>query len=204
MGIVAIFLILVVVFTITLMSSSDPSSRPAISANDLFGVHDLVMVGYAAVFMTPHAAGTASVQSATLNLTEHLDTLHPVAECRAALLAAKTEGSSPLDTVVAAGRTAWGCLPGNFSEGDFTNPFTAAAVTDSALAMLAKFPTLNPPKVNELSTCAGSLWQRTCSYWSSIHTMALRAEQAAAPQLTKSFLPLLVATAAGGITQCRG
>lgn len=184
-------------------TSSSSDSLLTITPNDLHAIHDLILVGYAAVFMRVQTVGVGEVHQAVHNLTRALPTLHPYQNCRALLAQeAMSPAATPLAEVAASSGIAWSCLPAAFTENDFTRPFTPAAVTNPQLAKQARNPGVKVTASAKLGACAASHWPRTCSYWSSIHSMALRAELLRVSG--SAFLSMMVTVVASGATQCRG
>lgn len=110
----------------------------------------------------------------------------------------------------------WSCLPAKFTKDDFENPFTVDHIDNVKLMSSSIRPKLLRRSV--VRACKDSSWDRTCSYWVSFHSLALRAERMItnampSPMLSsrqrdakvfESFIPLLVTTIFGGLTQCRG
>jgi len=99
--------------------------------------------------------------------------------------------------IVAAAKASWECLPGNFTEASFDTPYTEAAIDSAGYAFRAKMPKV----LQRLGACEGSQWPRTCSYWSSMHTLAHRADLL---KLGSQFLEAIVPVLAGGATLCGG
>eukprot|EP00658_Telonema_sp_P-2_P079220 TRINITY_DN7599_c0_g1_i2.p1 TRINITY_DN7599_c0_g1~~TRINITY_DN7599_c0_g1_i2.p1 ORF type:complete len:228 (+),score=60.95 TRINITY_DN7599_c0_g1_i2:242-925(+) len=188
----------VVVVLASRLSGDDGSA--AIMANDLWGLHDLLLVGFSAVFEANSTGGKSAIQQAALNLTQMLPTLHPVGKCRTALSAIianrELEGESLVAEMALA---SWECLPHQYTEGDFSATFSPECVSNVSLAKQAKNPKVLPPANAQLSSCRHSGWDRTCSYWSAIHTLALQAEANSV-----ELLPVLVMVLWGGVTQCSG
>jgi len=178
----------------------EPNNALLIQPNDLWGMHDLLMVGYAAVFETPDTEGHNIIQQSAITLAQLLPALHPYAPCRNQLASHTGQGS---ELVVRQAKTSWQCLPHTFTTSDFKDSMTFdAECLDSPLkARTAKFPVISSPAArNALSSCKYSKWDRTCSYWSTIHSLTLRAEALSSP----NFLQLLVTILWGGVTQCAG
>mmetsp|Transcript_53080 Transcript_53080/g.124351 ORF Transcript_53080/g.124351 Transcript_53080/m.124351 type:complete len:294 (+) Transcript_53080:73-954(+) len=176
------------------------------SPNDLWAVHDLLLVGSAAVFMKEGSDGKKLVQDAPYELAKLLPAIHPISHCRSQF--AKVLGSSPgkvaearpsQENLVQLANTAMKCLPGKFVPSDFTSFFDEAALTDADLAYEARMPELKNPQ--RLGVCAASKWPRTCSYWVAMHAMAYRADLLdLSQQMVSSLVPIL----AGGATMCGG
>jgi len=178
-------------------STSNPA--PLIQPNDLYALHDLLLVGYAAVFVKVDSAATQQVQDMAVDLTALLPVVHPWAPCRAAFTQLEPL-ADPADTIARAARVAWDCLPHEFKSTDFSATFDRQCITDVALAKSAKNPKVLPAARSSLSTCEASKWDRTCSYWSVIHSTALWAESSSQPLVLKLLIVLLWS----GATQCSG
>mmetsp|Transcript_55163 Transcript_55163/g.131454 ORF Transcript_55163/g.131454 Transcript_55163/m.131454 type:complete len:303 (-) Transcript_55163:622-1530(-) len=174
--------------------------------NDLWAIHDLLLVGDTAVFMKDASAGKTQVKEAALDLAGLLPALHPFAPCRAQL--AKVLGTSAGQVVqdrpgqeklLEAAKVSLKCLPGKFSPKDFKSFFTEEAMKDAALAYDDRMP--EPLKVNSLGVCAASGWPRTCSYWVALHAMGYRADMLG---LSQKLMGAVVPIMAGGATMCGG
>jgi hypothetical protein len=187
--------------------------------DDLWAIHDLLLAGYTAPFMK-EGPGKEEVRQSAQNLAKLLPQIHPHEPCRAQIGSALegqaadrmrrgTAGwadNAALEElaeresragVVAAAQASWACLPGNFTEASFDNPFTEEAIDKWD----AQFATRMPSVRQKLGACEGSKWPRTCSYWSSMHTMAHRADQLGlGGQLLGAVIPVLAA----GATMCGG
>jgi hypothetical protein len=187
------------------MAPRDSRSRSIthlIEANDLYALHDLVLVGYTAVFMKAGSEGQQHVRNSALNLTQALPVLHPYSACRSSLAALDPSSTTrKVDAVAAVADRSWTCLPGRFKPADFNVVFSKDAFDNPTLQNAARNPILNDPSV--LGACAASRWMRTCSYWSVIHSIALRSESVLLSRDSVLLLQLLI-TIAGGVTQCRG
>jgi len=173
--------------------------------NDLHGLHDLLLVGYAGVFvrdLAPGRVAATAVQAAALELVELLPALHPVPGCRVAIAEATARvAGQPLMQVTAAASAAWSCLPARFSAKDFSATFTADAIKHRTLQAAAKNPRLLPGARAQLGACKESSWDRTCSYWSVLHVLAARAEMSG---IGSRFLIAYITAIAGGATMCKG
>merc|ERR1712113_1240915 len=89
-----------------------PSLVQEIIPNDLWGIHDILYVGFSAVFMEPGSKGKAEVQKRAVDLTNLLPFLPPHEPCRASLKVALSNVSLPAkERIRAAGSAAWSCLP---------------------------------------------------------------------------------------------
>jgi len=186
-------------------------SGPAdITPNDLWAIHDLLLVGYDGYFMKKDSPGHAEAQEAAAELARLLPHLHPHLPCREMLTTAMARyppvprGPSeayllPQPAIVEAAEAAWRCLPAAFTVASFTASFSLAALQDDQQAQQAKDPNLRDHSV--LGACLLSKWPRTCSYWASIHGMALRAD---ALGLGAPFLRAIVPILASGATMCGG
>lgn len=173
-------------------------SAPA-NANDLWGIHDLLLMGYRAPFMKPGSAGLQEVQASAVELAGLLPQVHPHAPCRQRIHEAVAAAAGEA-RVVQAAQAAWDCLPAQFTPASFDIAFTAEGLdSNPGLAGDARNPKVLNPAV--LGACAGTLWHRTCSYWVSLHAMAYRAD---ALQLGPTFLHHALTVLAGGATMCGG
>mmetsp|Transcript_24968 Transcript_24968/g.45878 ORF Transcript_24968/g.45878 Transcript_24968/m.45878 type:complete len:293 (-) Transcript_24968:86-964(-) len=176
------------------------------SPNDLWAIHDLLLVGSAAVFMKDGSDGKRTVEDASYELAKLLPALHPISNCRNQF--AKVLGSVPgkvaeerpsQEKLVKLANTAMKCLPAKFVPSDFISFFDEAAMTDTEKAYDARMPELVNPQ--RLGVCAASKWPRTCSYWVAMHAMAYRADMLGLSQrLLSSVVPIF----AGGATMCGG
>lgn len=203
--------------TMTIMGGEERGSSLIIQPNDLYAMHDILLAGYAGVFMKNDTLGKALVQASAWNLTSHLNTLHPYEPCRTRLLALPPQ-STQIRTVAAAANVLWECLPYHFSTQAFVGgvAFNASTVSNRNLQDAARNPQLKAIPCHALGSCMDSGWTRTCSYWAAIHAMALRSEVPDVSDTTSvlsdssdstdkaTFLRSLLVTIAGGITQCRG
>ena len=189
------------------------------SPNDLYAMHDIVLTGYAAPFMKDGSVGRDEVREAVSSLTRDLlPILHPIKRCRDEIERVVTNREtlgSDLELVVQSADMLWSCLPAKFQRKDFKHPFTRESLLSSRAMLDSRHPVLL--RRSAVQACRHSPWDRTCSYWSSIHSLALRAEQMLALQRQNTigrekfegvsfekFLPLLLTTMIGGLTQCRG
>lgn len=173
--------------------------------NDLWGIHDLLLAGYAGIFMEPNTKGWQEVRESSMRLTALLPAIHPSLECRERL--ARSLGGtagSPLTNQVSeelhlkAVSETWACLPAEFKPDDFKNPLLPDAIGDFEAYKAARMTQpLYPPK----GVCEKSAWPRTCSFWVSMHLMAARADQLS---LGVEFLEAVVPILAGGATFCGG
>ena len=131
-------------------STTNPAAL--IQPNDLYALHDLLLVGYAAVFVKADSAATQLVQEMAVDLTALLPVVHPWGPCRAAF--AQLEPlPDPADTVARAAQVAWDCLPHEFEQADFSATFDRQCITDVALAKSAKNPSVLPASRSSLSAC---------------------------------------------------
>eukprot|EP00746_Dinoflagellata_sp_MGD_P131838 gnl/MRDRNA2_/MRDRNA2_65582_c0_seq1.p1 gnl/MRDRNA2_/MRDRNA2_65582_c0~~gnl/MRDRNA2_/MRDRNA2_65582_c0_seq1.p1 ORF type:complete len:314 (+),score=47.51 gnl/MRDRNA2_/MRDRNA2_65582_c0_seq1:171-1112(+) len=189
-------------------SSYGGGSALVIKANDLHAIHDLLMVSYAGIWMRPEDhAGIEKIQKAVCGIASLLPTIHPVEECRQVFSKLMSHSGRPAHTknceevVIKMAEGAWQCLPGRFSAADFSAAFTSAAWTDHDLEKRARNPMLMAQKRDLLGVCRESTWDRTCSYWVSLHSMTLRAEQLGKG---KEFLKNAIQAISSGATQCKG
>jgi len=170
------------------------------NANDLWAIHDLVLLGYRAPFMKPGSAGLQEVQASAVALADMLPRLHPYAPCRTQIGQALAGVPPGQQRVVRAAEAAWQCLPAQYTPASFDVAFTADGLdVRPGLAGEARDPKVLDPSV--LGACAGTHWHRTCSYWVSMHAMAYRAD---ALQLGQQFLHNVLTVLAGGATMCGG
>jgi len=196
--------VMVVVLVIMATRSHTTATRAGLNYNDVYALHDLLLVGWSAVFMRNCSSGQTSVRDAVHQVTQLLPSLHPSASCRASLAAqALPPSSSHLDAVAWTARECWSCLPAHFTADDFSAVFDVAAVQDQKLQVAAKNPQIvSESKKAALGTCQASTWARTCSYWTSLHAMAARGEALGLDGTM--LLQAMITTMAGGATQCRG
>jgi hypothetical protein len=169
--------------------------------NDLWGIRDLLLIGYSAPFMKVNTTGARLVQNAALELARLLPKLHPYGPCRkeAASLLAESHSESDLSVIKRAAASAWSCLPANYNESSFIGGFSEDMIGDYAKSFDGRMP--QPENTNLLGACDGSLWPRTCSYWSSLHLMAERAD---ASGNSAKFMNAVVPIIAGGALLCEG
>lgn len=182
---------------------SEPEGKPGereIKPDDLWAVHDLLLLGYKAPFMIEGSAGQLEVRSKAEELASLMSRIHPYEPCRQQIQAAFTGGRAG---IVAASEASWACLPRRFTPEMFTVAFTVEGLDQpplqGGLADKARNPKLLD--VTGLSACAATQWPRTCSLWASIHTMAYRAD---ALGLGTQFRHAVLALLAGGATMCGG
>lgn len=182
--------------------SPDNSAAPAdFVANDLWAVHDLLLVGYAAPFMKPGSDGERTVRASAVELARLLPLLHPYKPCRQQVGVALTgnPGMGDLDVVAAAADASWACLPAKFSATDFMQPVSAKHMhARSGLVHLKSTAPLSP-KSMQLGACRLSSWPRTCSYWAVLHGMALQADHSGK---SWEFLKAVANVISGGVTMC--
>jgi len=174
--------------------------------NDFWALHDLLLIGYSAVFMRQDSDGQKEVRQHAVDLARLLPQLHPHEPCRQMLTEALNGCTEDQETVVIAAEVSWNCLPGKFTASSFSSAFKAKAIErfESAFegAIMAKMPKLRERKASEaLGVCRGSQWPRACSYWTSLHSMALRAD---ALGLSRNLLRATLPVLAGGATLCNG
>ena len=97
-----------------IMGGGKQTSSLIIQPNDLYAMHDILLAGYAGVFMKTNSLGKALVQASAWNLTQLLPTLHPYQPCRSRLQALPKQ-SSQIGSVASVAKALWGCLPYHFS-----------------------------------------------------------------------------------------
>eukprot|EP00927_Polykrikos_kofoidii_P085595 TRINITY_DN9350_c0_g1_i1.p1 TRINITY_DN9350_c0_g1~~TRINITY_DN9350_c0_g1_i1.p1 ORF type:complete len:216 (+),score=28.86 TRINITY_DN9350_c0_g1_i1:108-755(+) len=174
--------------------------RPSdVVANDFWGIGDLVLSGHAAVFMRRESEGARIVRKAAAELVELLPKLHPVPLCRQMIGEAMGKSTEGIVRTSLVAQAAWSCLPGNFTNEHFDDPFLVEYLDDYERAKASMSVQLKDTSV--LGACKGTVWPRTCSYWSSAHAMAYRAD---ALNLSKPFLRSLFPILASGAIQCVG
>jgi len=170
-----------------------------ITPDDFWAIHDLLLTGYTAPFLG-EGPGKEEARWGAAALADLLPRLHPHGPCRAGIagaLEALGTGGAPRARVVAAAGASWACLPGNFTEASFDTPYTEEAIDNITMAQEARMPALK----QKVGACEGSGWPRTCSYWSSMHAMAHRADMLG---LGGQFLAAVVPVLASGATLCAG
>jgi len=177
-----------------------PESIPAnILPNDLWGIHDLVLAGYGAVFMTKGSEGASETQKAAYALAGMLPKVHPYEPCRKLTQQALANATSEESAVIAVADASWACLPAKFNEHSFDAAYTKDSLGNYDRANSARNPSVLD--VSVLGACQRSAWPRTCSYWSSLHAMAFRAD---ALNLGTEFMHAVVPLLASGSTFCAG
>eukprot|EP00435_Cladocopium_sp_Y103_P051402 s2238_g15.t6 len=180
-----------------------PPGLDLAKTDDLWAVHDLVLAGYAGIFMKPDSAGLQEVQIASKKLAALLPAIHPLEHCRQqfAMILGGAAGSPVLTEVtddmhIAVARSAWSCLA--LTEASFQDPFLPKAIGNFEAYKAAK---MTVPKRTLNGVCGQSAWPRTCSYWVSMHLLAARADLLLlGHQLLDALVPIL----AGGATFCGG
>lgn len=190
-----------------LLQASARGNEPSgIVPNDLWAIHDLVLLGYYGVMLKgEHMAKNTSdalliAQAAASKISAMLPSIHPVAKCREDLakVAAETAGSAnPASSMERVAETTWTCL--GLSATDFVSPFVSlSAPWGQALQDMHSEP--NSTLV-QLGDCNGSGWPRACSLWASIHSLALRADTLG---LGREFFNATVQVLSGGPLFCVG
>lgn len=183
------------------LSASAGVTPQSIVPLDLWAIHDLLLAGHSAPLMeAPHAVGTAPitgptqvhpgkslVQAAAVHLAGMLHLLHPVPACRQAI-----GDESSFDGKAAA---AWSCL--DLSAGNFTGAITSDSDSPSDVSNPSPSVLLKA----KLGACAESQWPRACSYWVSMHAMAVRAEMIDRGQ---EYLQSVIRIISGGALYCFG
>jgi len=186
---------------VLLKRSSTDTGPGNIQPNDLWAIHDMLLLGYHAVFMKPDTAGSKEVQRASIELANMLPELHPVEACRKQIETA-ISGQNESMQVLRAAEASWSCLPAKFTETSFTSAFVGLHESREAYkaAKRTRMPHLEPDD-HVLGACKDSRWPRTCSYWSSMHLLSYRADRKGKGQ---QFLAAIVPLIAGGMTLCQG
>lgn len=187
----------------TQLSLFDDSTPKAIAPNDLWGIRDLLLVGYCGVFLTS-SGGRQEVKRAAMSLADLLPTLHPHPPCREQIAAALQGVGQERDKILGAAAASWSCLPAKFSSQSFESPFPEDALDDDEDVMYEKAYQARMVYVNDMASlgaCKWSTWPRTCSYWVSLHSMAFLADKL---ELSRKFLQAVVPLLAGGAIMCGG
>lgn len=168
--------------------------------NDLWALHDLIIVGYGAPFVSTEAA-KSEVQEAGKKLVDLMPDLHPYPACRLEVgnVLNQTEANDEVK-LVSAIQALWNCLPAKFTADDFNNSLTENYLSANMDAFYEARMTV-PKDPSVLGACRESKWPRTCSLWSGLHTMALRAD---ALQKGNEFISAVIPILAGGATLCGG
>lgn len=173
-----------------------------IIANDLWAIHDMLLVGYGAVFMIPQSGGYWDVQDSSVEFASILKDLHPFEACRTMIGLELKKDYDKKTKVIAVANATWSCLPANFNRTFFEQPFVPEYLDENRAGIYAgRFPTVRKPYMDLLGSCSDSPWPRTCSYWTALHLMAYRAD---ALMLSNRFLRIMTSLIAGGITMCGG
>jgi len=166
---------------------------------DFWGIRDLVLVGYSALFMKHNSTGMRSIQEGAVELTEMLPQLHPFPLCRSQLKSTLAPIKNERERIIHAARVCLSCLPGKVSVDSFDDPFIEEGMDDIDTAQMGKMPEFED--TSSLSVCRNTQWPRTCSYWVSLHAMSYRADLF---QLSHRFMNAVVKILAGGALMCHG
>lgn len=183
------------------LDQPDKKATPAdIKPADLWGIHDLLLLGHYGVMLKgPHilksqasSEGLRQSRLAVKEFAKMLPSIHPVAKCR--IMLKKVNPSN----LVKFANTSWTCL--GLDASYLKNPFTKLDndYDDASLSMNTM------PKYQlqtKLGACRYSKWPRACSFWSSIHTMGVRADLLG--KGTEYFKTIL-SIVAGGPLFCEG
>lgn len=197
-----------------LVSSEGPMATragppSAISDNDFWGIRDLVLVGYDALFIAKTSAGAAQVKAAAVRLAQLLPEVHPSENCRSkigVLVQASAGAKADRDFVVRVAAESWACLPAKFTEHDFKANWEgerAVYPEDGNNGGMGPWIYRMPGVKDEakLGACRQSSWPRACSYWAAMHHMAYRADVVGKG---RDFLHALMPILGGGATFCNG
>jgi hypothetical protein len=125
------------------------------------------------------------VETAADNFGTLLCDLHPVPACRDAVCKA--------DSLVEKAEASWSCL--GLAAENFTEAYTDDSQSD------ADVDRTTPLFMDKLGVCKDSQWQRACSYWISMHALAVRADLL---QKGKELFKTMVHIIAGGPLYCSG
>jgi len=169
-----------------------PACPAGISPLDLWGIHDLLMIGHKGPLLengnvVPKPAAKLLVETAAESLAGMLHKIHPVASCRQAIALA--------DSLQSKAEASWTCLGLNAQ--NFSGPFR------SEQDHFANVANTQPLFEAQLGACKGSQWPRACSYWTSMHAMGVRADMEGA-QKAKDYFRDLSHIIAGGALYCFG
>jgi hypothetical protein len=187
----------------------DGSGILHIIPGDLWGLRDLLLIGYSGVFMQRNSSGLSLVRKGALELANLLPTIHPFQPCRTevASVLAESQSESERNLILKVAASLWSCLPEKFDFNHFTpsrnlhttSPFSEEMIDDYMKAFKGRMPQLK--NAAWLRACSKSSWIRACSYWIAIHLMAERAD---ASKKSGEFLQALVPVLAGGANLCSG
>jgi len=131
--------------------------------------------------------GKPSAEQAAESLAGMLHLVHPVSACREAM-----KSASSLNDKAAA---SWSCL--DLSAANFTGALTS----DSQDTFESAAVSAEPSFTDQLGACAGTQWHRACSFWVSMHAMAVRAEMHGQGI---AFFEAVTRIIAGGALYCAG
>jgi len=154
--------------------------------------------------MKQDSDGKKKVEQSALDLAQMLPQLHPYGPCREHIRSAMLHSGGTRQGLVAAASAAWSCLPMGSDGTSIADAFQGAFTLETfdhagPLQSSARNPIPRHP--HSLGVCRQSSWHRTCSYWASFHTMALRADLLG---LGRRFLHSISNLIAGGATMCGG
>lgn len=151
--------------------------------------------------MKSNSPGQQEVRKSAEAFAAMLPEIHPTAACREAIKTALGDKSSDLIHLRRAADASLSCLPAKFRRESFSDFFNASDTSGDFYS--EAFKARNPEVLDKevLGACKTSLWPRACSYWSSLHLMAYRADL-----LNKGtqFLHAVVPLLAGGSVLCEG
>jgi hypothetical protein len=133
---------------------------------DMWAIRDLIIVGYKGPMVArTSSASLEMVHNAAKDLALLMPEIHPVPACRSAASMVTTQ-QPPAEYVKAMAQVTWSCL--GLGVSNFTKPFVDETQANKDVDWSA------PNFV--VGACQGSGWPRACSYWTSIHAMASRAD----------------------------
>lgn len=151
--------------------------------------------------MQPNSTGQEEVQKSVEAFAAMLPEIHPRAACRQAIKSALGGDSSGLKRLRQAADASLSCLPAKFEKDDFSDFFNADDPSGNFYEEAREARNPEVLDTDALGVCKESLWSRTCSYWSALHLMALRADLLnKGTQFLRAVIPLL----AGGALLCEG
>lgn len=184
---------------------------------DLWGIHDMLLAGYACVACKGDVDSAEIVQKATVDFAKLLPSLHPHEACRRSIkevVDGNPQGGSSLVNRVA--EKSWECLDPSLkckSKEWFCSVEEAKSrrLRDFGADLSRRLGSLEDYKgfahvpagvETKLGACVQgieTLWPRACSYWAVIHTLGLRADATKSKlQLLTSLVPII----AGGALLC--
>lgn len=196
------------------ISEDSPDSPSRINKFDLWGIHDMLIAGYACPACEADAE-KRKVEDATVEFAKLLPEIHPIKKCRDGFQAVANrheggEGGMPLhteDMINMMAETSWTCLDKSFT---CSSDSWFCTIQDASIPGLKKYasrpsvPAFVGPLAGNLGACSTvnpkeTQWSRACSFWSVIHVLGIRADALRKQiELLSSLVPIL----AGGALLC--